>query len=133
MISLFLTAMIVWKSNTVPICGTGEPGCYIQSTNTIYVSTKPYDGVGADFILYHEIGHSFYKKAFPISIFPDGSMGDPSYEMIANDFAWWMYGQKYPKQYGAFAKDLLNKNQLAYFQGTCNSKCVTQILKVKIK
>ena len=104
--------------------------CYMVDTNSIYLS-KELEGEKKDFVLYHEIGHSIYKENFPEEIFKDSLFG-PGYETMANNFAWWIYSTKYPKEQ-EFAKSVLTGEKIKYFQETCTSDCIKVILKIEIK
>lgn len=119
----------------VPTC-TFELGyphaCYSESNNTIYIS-KEITSAPRDFALYHEIGHSLYKKNFPTNLFKTDVWGNPDYEVLANDFGWWIYAKKHPKEKWLEKVALLERDQYAYFASTCQKKCVEKILSLKIK
>lgn len=143
MIELLFTAAIIWttqanvahqcEGNATKVMASEIGGCYRHDTNTIYMTTGkiPNIGVGKDYILYHEIGHSLYWMDFPKEIFK-ASVFDPDYEGIADDFAWWMYAKKHPKE-KKFMESVIKKQERDYFANTCQKKCVDAVLKLKIK
>lgn len=148
MIELFFTAAIIWTTqanvahqcdgNAAKVMATDIGGCYNHDNKTIYMTTGkiPNIGVGKDYILYHEVGHSLYWMDFPKDIFKTTpgfeSFSGPDYEVIADDFAWWMYAKKHPKEL-KFVNSILTQAKRDYFAGTCKKKCVDAILKLKIK
>jgi hypothetical protein len=136
MIELFLTATIVWITNKtlIPNCvfEIGYPhACYSEKNNTIYIS-KEIKSAPRDFILYHEIGHSLFKKNFPQDLFKPDMWGNANYEVLTNDFGWWIYGKKHPKEL-KFTNKVVSQDKRNYFSSTCQKKCIDSILKLKIK
>lgn len=134
MIELLLTTAIIWTTNkTITPCvfEVGYPkACYVEKSNTIYIS-KEIKGIRHDFVLYHEIGHSLYKENYPKNLFKVGFLSTAT-ETNADNFAWWIFAQKFPKE-KKFVNSILTKEKIKYFQDTCNTKCVKDILKIKIK
>ena len=86
---------------------------------------------GKEFQLYHELGHIIYRLDFPRDIFKS-SVLSPDYEQIAEDFAWWIEGQEH-KSEAEFVKSILSADEIKYFEQTCNSVCVNEILSIKIR
>lgn len=133
MITTFITATIVWFMATgFNPCDEPNIACYMGDTHTIYVkkNLRIYDG----FVLYHEIGHSLFKKEFDDKIFKQGVFTQ-DYETIADSFAWWIYSQKHPTKIKTiFTKDSpVSKEQIDYFEEKCPRSCVKEILAIKIK
>lgn len=123
----------ILDSTPIPECNL-EKGfvraCYSETSHTIFIS-QDITAKDKDFILYHEVGHFLYTQSFPKDIFLSGPFG-PDYETIANDFAWWIYGAKYPNQKN-FANEVVTSKKQEYFSSTCDTNCVETILKIKIK
>ena len=84
-----------------------------------------------EFDLHHELGHIIYRLDFPRDIFKP-SVLLPDYEQIAEDFAWWIEGQEYEEE-AEFAKSVLTKAEIDYFESTCNVECVKFIMSIKIR
>ena len=130
-----LTALIIWTTSAVVVnvCGGADiGGCYVIATDTIYIASdlENRSDYKKDFVLFHEIGHSLYKHDFPKEIFKNGLFA-PDYEIIADNFAWWIYAKKYPKE-RKFVRNLLSQKKLNYFASTCDRMCVCDILSIKI-
>ena len=131
---VILTAIIIWTTNKTPTPCTFKidypHACYYEPSNTIYIS-KEIKGFNKYFVLYHEAGHSLYKENFPRDIFKN-TYFDPAYEGLADNFAWWMYAKKYPREQ-KFVNSVINKEKQDFFTSTCQKKCQADILKLKIK
>ena len=124
MITLFITAQIIFTLNAgvMPICkDLGYPildGCY-DGRDKIYISeitSRP-----KDYILYHEIGHSLFNKDFfrgRIKVFKD-------VEVMAENFAIYVYGYKYNFDYG------LLPEYKKVFEKKCSLKCLGEIISIK--
>ena len=134
MIELYLTAQIIWMTNKTIMPCTFEVGyphaCYIVENDTIYIS-KEIKGISKTFALYHEIGHSLFKEDYPKDLFKAGFLSTAT-ETNADNFAWWMYAKKYPKE-KKFVKSILTTAKIQYFEDTCKTKCQKDILKIKVK
>lgn len=120
----------VLDKTPLPYCPVLEAGfaraCYSEETNTIYISQEIKDQ--KDFIFYHEIGHAIYKQNFPKDLFKETYFG-PDYETLANNFAWYIYGKKYPEKQ-SFVNETVSAKKLDYFSQTCNAACIRTILKI---
>lgn len=128
---------ISWILNNtlVPQCNIQPDfvkACFSDVSNTIFISQdiNGAGGVQKDFILYHEIGHFLFGQNFPKDIFKAG-LTSPDYETIADNFAWWIYGQKYSSE-KSFSDAVVSKVKRDYFSQNCNSVCVSSILNIKI-
>jgi len=129
-----MTLQIMWVTANTPIPCTAEQdavrACYVVDTHTIYLD-KNLKGFYRYFVPYHEIAHSLYKENFDKTLFKD-TIFSKDYETIANDFAWWMYAKKFPKEQ-KFVNQILTKEKIQYFKDTCDKQCVKYILGLPIK
>lgn len=99
--------------------------CADLEKNTIEMSFEAKQSK-KEFVLHHEIGHMIYRLDFPKDIFKQGVFL-PDYELVAEDFAWWIYNQTYTDGMK------LPAEKIKYFEQTCNMECVKDILEIKIR
>lgn len=124
----------------ITVCGVGRVemsvACYDEETNTIHARTKSTADIDEekDFVIYHEIAHSIFGGSkFPRDIFQESSLfKQPDHEVIADDFATWIYGQKYPEQAQSVLSNL-GSAKIKYFEQVCSKVCVAEILSIEIK
>ena len=140
MLELFLTATIIWTTQTgiIKHCYPNLSGaddaaaCYDHDSNIIYINKKTSKAIPKDLVLYHEIGHSLYWMDFPKDVFKESVFDEPDYEVMADDFAWWAYGKKHPKQQ-KFVNEILTPQKIKFFEDSCKVKCINSILTLKRK
>jgi Zn-dependent peptidase ImmA (M78 family) len=129
MIELLLAVKIIFVSNSAieHYCTQFVDGCYAFLEDTIYVRNGIKNRSYKDYILYHEIGHLFYKlDGFDKELFK-GTIISPDYEVVADNFALYIYSIKYPK-YKAFYEKVVNINQRKFLEESCNWECVSEVL-----
>ena len=56
---------------------------------------------------------------------------DPQ-EQVADDFAWYVYAQKYPNKYKSFYEDVVGPDQRKFLETSCPKECVAKVLLIKI-
>ena len=96
------------------------------------MTNENFEGEDKNLILFHEIAHSIFWDNFPKELFQKSPLGDPDFEVVANDFGWWIYGQKYVEEY-EFSRMVLTEEKIRYFESVCNLACVDEILKIKVE